>query len=108
MKRYIKSSIDQGSFILTKDTKNLVEVGDIFRFQGGKSCDVVTNMFVGANGRSMYVSLRNIKDYNPTNRVSMLGRTLYGEPISHLYGAEVVKPEYFTDEDRELLSALKR
>lgn len=74
---------------LTKNTRNQVKIGT--HLKDSISEYVVTNMWpAGRNG--MVVSLKCIADNIPNNKW-LIGRTIYGEPLSKCYGMEIVEEE---------------
>ena len=66
--------------ILNKDTKHYLEIGDVLRFSDGSEY-LVTNLWKGQYRNSLSVTIQCLKDR----------RTIYGEPSSELYGAEIIK-----------------
>ena len=94
---------------LTRDTKDLLEVGDILsRTYNGKVVDdwkeVVEDIWKSNNGRSMTVTTRVIKDSG--NKYPGVGKRIYSTPVSELYGYEITKSEDYTEEDINLLNDL--
>ena len=75
---------------LTKETRDYVNVGTILKDSCAKY--EVTCTWISGNGRCKYVSIKCLEDYVP-NHEWMVGRTIYGEPLSKLYGMEIVKGE---------------
>ena len=92
---------------LTRDTRDLLEVGDILSptYRGKSNNDwkeVVENIWKSDNGKSMTITTRVIKDSG--SNYSGVGSRIYSTPISEMYGYEITKPEDFTEEDRQLLA----
>lgn len=65
---------------LNKDTRHTVEIGDVLRFSD-KEAYVVTEVMSGANGRTFYFTLADIRTK----------QHIYGMKSSALYGAEIIK-----------------
>lgn len=94
---------------LTRDTRDLLEVGDILsRTYNGKVVgdwkEIVEDIWKSNNGRSMTVTTRVIKDSG--NKYSGVGKHIYSTPVSELYGYEITKSGDYTEEDINLLNDL--
>ena len=73
---------------LDKNNREKVNIGTILK--DGYSEYRVINMW--AEGKGTAVTLKCIKCTYPNNEW-MTGRCLYGEPLSHCYGMEIVEGE---------------
>jgi len=71
---------------LTKETRNAVNIGSVLVDTMSKY--KVTNMWTGANGRAVYVTLLCIEEFDTAHKW-LEGRTIYGEPLSKLYGMQI-------------------
>lgn len=67
---------------LNKDTKHSVKIGDRLRFAYG-DCYMVTNVIQSADGRTVNFTIQDIKTK----------QTIYAQPSSKLYGAEIISEE---------------